>query len=99
MVVYYKVDLIIISLKINLSSSWYSRKIAELVLNNNYMYSLTRGGTIWHPIFVSSPISQMAYINPTEDFRDDRYRSVIECIGEYNPNYITIGAFVAVIVW
>jgi hypothetical protein len=41
----------------------------------------------------------MAYINPTEDFRDDRYRSVIECIGEYNPNYITIGAFVAVIVW
>jgi len=38
--VWYKVDLIIISLKINLFSSWYSWKIAELALNNNY--SLTR---------------------------------------------------------
>ena len=33
--VYYKADLVIISLKINLFSSWYSRKIAELPLNNN----------------------------------------------------------------
>jgi hypothetical protein len=32
----YKVDLIIISLKINLFSPWYSWKIAELVLNNNH---------------------------------------------------------------
>ena len=36
MLVLYKVDLIIISLKINLSSPWYSWKIAELALNNNY---------------------------------------------------------------
>jgi hypothetical protein len=32
---YYNVDLIIISFKINLFSSWYSWKIAELELNNN----------------------------------------------------------------
>jgi hypothetical protein len=32
---YYNVDLIIISFKINLFSSWYSWKIAELALNNN----------------------------------------------------------------
>jgi hypothetical protein len=32
----YKADLIIISLKINLFSPWYSWKIAELVLNNNH---------------------------------------------------------------
>jgi hypothetical protein len=34
--VYYKVDLIIISLKINLSSPWYSWQIAELSLNSNH---------------------------------------------------------------
>ena len=32
----YKADLIIISLKINLFSPWYSWKIAELALNNNH---------------------------------------------------------------
>jgi hypothetical protein len=31
-----KIHVIIISLKINLFSSWYSWKIAELALNNNY---------------------------------------------------------------
>jgi hypothetical protein len=36
----YKVDLIIISLKINLFSPWYSWKLAELALNNNH--SLTQ---------------------------------------------------------
>ena len=34
--VYNKADLIIISLKINLFSPWYSWKIAELALNNNH---------------------------------------------------------------
>ena len=34
--VYYKVDLIIISLKINLFSPWYSWKIGELTLNKNH---------------------------------------------------------------
>jgi hypothetical protein len=34
--VWYKADLIIIPLKINLFSPWYSWKIAELVLNNNH---------------------------------------------------------------
>jgi hypothetical protein len=34
----YKVDLIIISLKINLLSPWYSWNIAELALNNNQQY-------------------------------------------------------------
>ena len=34
--VYYKADLIIISLKNNLFSPWYSWKSAELVLNNNH---------------------------------------------------------------
>jgi hypothetical protein len=34
--VYYKADLIIISLKINLLSLWYSWKIAELELQNNH---------------------------------------------------------------
>jgi hypothetical protein len=34
--VYYKVNLIIISLKINLFSPCYSWKIAELALNNNH---------------------------------------------------------------
>jgi hypothetical protein len=32
----YKADLIIIPLKINMFSPWYSWKIAELALNNNY---------------------------------------------------------------
>ena len=32
----YKADFIIISLKINLISPWYSWKIAEIVLNNNH---------------------------------------------------------------
>jgi hypothetical protein len=36
MLVWYKVDLIIISLKINLFLPWYSWKIAELALNNNH---------------------------------------------------------------
>ena len=36
MLVWYKVDIIIISLKINLFSPWYSWKIAELALNNNH---------------------------------------------------------------
>ena len=30
-----KADLIVITLKINLFSPWYSQKIAELALNNN----------------------------------------------------------------
>ena len=34
--VYYKADLIIISLKMNLFSPWYNWKIAELTLNNNH---------------------------------------------------------------
>jgi hypothetical protein len=38
--VQYKAALIIISLKINLFSPWYSWKIAELVLNNNYSLPL-----------------------------------------------------------
>ena len=37
MLVYHKADLIIISLKINLFSPWYSWKIAELNLNNNHL--------------------------------------------------------------
>ena len=36
MQIQYKADLIIISLKINLFSSWHSWKIAELTLNNNH---------------------------------------------------------------
>ena len=40
MLVYYKADLIIISLQINLYSPWYSWKIAELALNNNYSLTL-----------------------------------------------------------
>jgi hypothetical protein len=40
MLIWYKADLIIISLKINLFFSWYSWKIAELALNNNH--SLTK---------------------------------------------------------
>ena len=36
MLVYNKADLVIISLIINLFSSWYSWKIAELALNNNH---------------------------------------------------------------
>ena len=34
--VLYKADFIIISLKINLFSPWYSRKLAELTLDNNH---------------------------------------------------------------
>ena len=40
MLVYYKADPIIISLQINLYSPWYSWKIAELALNNNYSLTL-----------------------------------------------------------
>jgi type III secretory pathway component EscS len=43
--VYYNVDLIIISLKINLFSSWYSWKIAELALNNNHSLTPKRIGS------------------------------------------------------
>jgi hypothetical protein len=35
----YKVDFIIISLKLNLFSPWYSWKIAELSLNNNHSFN------------------------------------------------------------
>jgi hypothetical protein len=38
MLVWYKADLIIISLKINLFLPWYSWKIAELALNNNHTH-------------------------------------------------------------
>jgi hypothetical protein len=41
----YKADLIIISLKINLFSPWYSWKIAELALNNNHL--LTHPMVLW----------------------------------------------------
>ena len=37
--VLYKADIIIISLKIDLFSPWYGWKIAELVLNNNHLLS------------------------------------------------------------
>ena len=40
LVVYYKADLVIISLQINLFSPWYSWKIAELALNNKYLLTL-----------------------------------------------------------
>ena len=40
LLVWYKVDIIIIPLKINLFSPWYSWKIAALALNNNH--SLTQ---------------------------------------------------------
>ena len=43
MLVDYRANLVIISLKINLFSPWYSWKIAELALNNNN--SLTH--SIW----------------------------------------------------
>ena len=43
----YKTDLIIISLKINLFSPWYSWKIAELALSNNH--SLTQ---IWYKTII-----------------------------------------------
>jgi hypothetical protein len=36
MLVLYKADLYIISLKIDLFSPWYNWKIAELALNNDY---------------------------------------------------------------
>ena len=41
LLVYYKADLFIISLKINLFSPWYSWKIAELALNNNHSLTIT----------------------------------------------------------
>jgi hypothetical protein len=40
LLVYYKADLINISLKINLFSPWYSWKIAELALNNNHSFCI-----------------------------------------------------------
>jgi type III secretory pathway component EscS len=43
--VLYKVDLIIISLKLNLLSPWYSGLIAELALNNNH--SLVNSDHLW----------------------------------------------------
>jgi hypothetical protein len=41
----YKVDLIIISLKINLFSPWYSWKIAELALSNNHSLTIFPSNT------------------------------------------------------
>jgi hypothetical protein len=40
MMVYYKVDLNIIFLKITSLSPWYSWKIAELALNNNHTHNI-----------------------------------------------------------
>ena len=51
MLVYNRADFIIISLKINLFSSWYSWKIAELALNNNH--SLTLVENRWYNHFLS----------------------------------------------
>jgi len=48
--VYYKANLIIILLKINLFSSWYSRKIAELALNNKHWHSLLKIKLIFLPL-------------------------------------------------
>ena len=38
----YKADIIIISLKINLFSPWYSRKMAKLALNNTHSLNITK---------------------------------------------------------
>jgi hypothetical protein len=51
--VQYKADLIIISLKINLLSPWYSWKIAELALNNNHSITLFKT-SLTPPLFLSS---------------------------------------------
>jgi hypothetical protein len=52
-------DLIIISLKINLFSTWYSWKIVELALNNNHL--LTRNG-LWFYIIACVFLSKSAVI-------------------------------------
>jgi hypothetical protein len=44
----YKAKLIIISLKINLFSPWYSWKIAELEINNNHLLTIKQQQTIKH---------------------------------------------------
>ena len=51
--VQYKADLIIISLKINLLSPWYSWKIGELALNNNHSITLFKT-SLTPPLFLSS---------------------------------------------
>ena len=56
--VYYKVDIIIISLKCNLFLPWYIWKIAHLVLNNNW--SLTR--SLIHSLDHSSTHSLILYV-------------------------------------
>ena len=50
--VQYKADLIIISLKIKLFSPWYSWKIAELALNNNHSLTINQvSDTVsWEPL-------------------------------------------------
>ena len=55
MMVYYKADLIIISLKIKLFSPWYGWKITELALNNNH--SLTHPLS-WVTYFLISKLKQ-----------------------------------------
>jgi hypothetical protein len=45
--VWYKVDIIIIALKINLFSPWYSWNIAELTLNNNPSLTHSSFSVLW----------------------------------------------------
>jgi hypothetical protein len=50
-----KADLIIISLKINLFSPWYSWKIADLVLNNNHSLNDLEKDKIWSSLTQDHP--------------------------------------------
>ena len=79
MLVLYKADLIIISLKINLFSPWYSWKIAELALNNNHSLTLlcawlhshtgdTQHLTLWHLEFYDTVYSHAISTNCCHHF-------------------------------
>jgi len=69
LLVWYKADIIIIPLKINLFSPWYSWKIAALALNNNH--SLTQSTInlkkIVRNISYTLPICYSIRFNPNGD--------------------------------
>jgi hypothetical protein len=74
----YKADFIIISLKINLISPWYSWKIAEIVLNNNHPLPFIKLTSV-----IMNLIWLKRHINPSvEDF----FKPMLQLLLHYVEN-------------
>ena len=72
LLVKYKADSIIVSLKINLFSLWYSWQIAELALNNNHSLKLNSYWSIFYTTYLIQVLKYLAM--------DDLYRTWDETV-------------------